>query len=447
MKQLALTVIFLTAACKTPVDPGTDAAPEPRIEAQEVARGAAGELGKLDVLFVIDNSGSMKDEQEALAAEMPTFLDTLRGEDDDLPDLHVGVITSDMGAGNFGIENCSGNGDGGQLQTTVDDGCPLIGPKPYIIDRPGGTTGRTGNYEGPLDEAMACLSLRGLRGCGFEQPLKALKWALDDNDFNNGFLRDDADLAVVFLTDEDDCSVHDSGIFDPAQDDIGSDLGNLTSFRCFEFGVVCEPDDPRDAGEKSDCTARVDSPYVADVKKYVDFLGDLKGERRVAVSLIAGDVGPIEVTVEANASSGQMEAFLEPSCVGDAGEASPPIRLAAFADAFALRSSASICEEGYPIALGEVADDLRAATLCLDGDLADSDPAQDGVQPNCSVDQIGPDGTVAALPSCADSSARPCFDLVLDQGCGGGHLADVRRNALPPAGTEVAVTCDVVVQP
>jgi hypothetical protein len=60
--------------------------------------------------------------------------------------------------------------------------------------------------------------------------------ALDGNPANAGFLRPGATLGVIFLTDEDDCSVRSPTLFSPAN----AVLGPLESFRCTRFGVTCE---------------------------------------------------------------------------------------------------------------------------------------------------------------------------------------------------------------
>src|SRR4029079_9645689 len=59
---------------------------------------------------------------------------------------------------------------------------------------------------------------------------------------DSGFLRPEALLAVLFLTDEDDCSADDdSRLFtnDPA-------FGPLHSFRCARFGLLCDGSLPAD---------------------------------------------------------------------------------------------------------------------------------------------------------------------------------------------------------
>src|SRR5205814_6970206 len=85
--------------------------------------------------------------------------------------------------------------------------------------------------------------------CGFEHqiasPARALGanlggWKGGSPMENNGFLRDEAFLAVILLTDEDDCSAPvDSDLFDTKQNSLSDPYGPLASFRCNEFGHLC----------------------------------------------------------------------------------------------------------------------------------------------------------------------------------------------------------------
>jgi hypothetical protein len=52
---------------------------------------------KLDLLFMIDDSGSMDDDQANLGRNFPRLMDELRNLPLGLPDLHVGVVSSDLG--------------------------------------------------------------------------------------------------------------------------------------------------------------------------------------------------------------------------------------------------------------------------------------------------------------------------------------------------------------
>ena len=51
----------------------------------------------VDLLFVIDDSPSMADKQANLAANFPNFINVLNTIQGGLPDVHIGVVTSDVG--------------------------------------------------------------------------------------------------------------------------------------------------------------------------------------------------------------------------------------------------------------------------------------------------------------------------------------------------------------
>src|SRR5678815_649034 len=82
----------------------------------------------IDILFVIDDSPSMLDKQTNLKANFPTFIDVLNTIQGGLPNVHIGVVSSDLGtkgaddatAGpsiGSGPGSCSGTGASGNLQT------------------------------------------------------------------------------------------------------------------------------------------------------------------------------------------------------------------------------------------------------------------------------------------------------------------------------------------
>ena len=83
-----LLVIFLVACTSRDVIVG---------DLQEVTALKAVPDRDLDILFVVDNSPSMIEEQQALATSFPRMIDALATLDDGLPNLHIGVVTSDLG--------------------------------------------------------------------------------------------------------------------------------------------------------------------------------------------------------------------------------------------------------------------------------------------------------------------------------------------------------------
>ena len=94
-------------------------------------------VDKVDLLFMVDNSNSMTEEQASLTSEFPRMINILAsgdfdqdgdfagdgeaGDEDFRPvrDLNVGVITSDMGAGGFTLPTCRAAdfGDDGILRS------------------------------------------------------------------------------------------------------------------------------------------------------------------------------------------------------------------------------------------------------------------------------------------------------------------------------------------
>ena len=416
-------------------------------------------LRPLDVLFVIDDSGTMVNEQEALAAGFPGFVEAMTGTDDEV-DLHIGFVSSNLGtapAGTGGV-GCDGEGDEGHLQ--VRAACPgLTSDDPFVQHRVAAGGEAEVNYTGELAEQLQCMAQLGTDGCGFEQHLESMMRALENDAENAGFLRAEANLAVIVLADEDDCSASDRALFiaQAGGDTRTSLLGELTSFRCFEFGVACAEDaeGERELGPRTDCAPDDESTYIEPVGTYVEFLTGLKGGRhRVAVATIVGDVDPVEVAVE----PGLDRLWVEPECMvcpGGGGEcttgealvaAAPAIRLNALADRFSGRSQVEdICAYDseadaldYAAALGRIGERLRidGGTRCLASAPADRDPDAAGLQPICQVSEGD-----QAIPSCSELSA-PCWSLAHAPECEGSETALViDRGDSPPTGGELTVRC------
>ena len=172
---------------------------------------------KLDLLFVIDNSLSMAGEQQSLANNFPLMAQRLSEITGGQPSLHLAVVSTDLGVGSHPADtDCSVSGDEGVFNSSAPDGESCATPDgAFIADLNDGVS-RKRNYTGDLGDAFSCIARLGSAGCGFEQSLEAMRRALNgSNDENAGFLRNDAVLAVVILSDEDDCSASDTTMFDP----------------------------------------------------------------------------------------------------------------------------------------------------------------------------------------------------------------------------------------
>ena len=304
---------------------------------------------EVDILFVIDNSGSMEQEQKNLAKQFPKLIEALQSEKlgNKLPNVRIGVVSTDLGAGNYNLPSCeTSGGDAGKLQNRPQiAGCtapknPWISYHEGITNVPGSGT----NAIAKVRDAFSCIAQLGVQGCGYEQPLEAARRALDRQvNVNPGFLRTDPLLAVIFITDEDDCSASNSGIFDPSSSGLTDQLGPLTSFRCFEFGVNCQcaggKCDRTTMGARKNCVPG--GKYLHGVQRYVDFFKNLKrtpdgksNEQRVIMAAIAGPTSPVGV----GTSDGKPA--LKASCQSTLGTAVPAIRLKSVVHSFAKKLSA-----------------------------------------------------------------------------------------------------------
>lgn len=154
--------------------------------------------GALDLLFVVDNSASMQQYQSTFVAGFPAFIEGLLAE---LPadiDLHLGVITTDAYA--FNAAGCTDLG-GLVVQTGgLESSQSACGPYAEGF-----------NYMTSADDlpmTFECAARVGTSGSGIELPMQAMQTALGAAPYdaptpcNDGFLRDDATLGVVVLSNE-----------------------------------------------------------------------------------------------------------------------------------------------------------------------------------------------------------------------------------------------------
>lgn len=180
---------FLAAAAAAAVLHGCacDSVPDTALTACEMTRVVPGPV-KTDVLFVIDDSGSMSQEQTNLQTNLNTFISTLKSSPI-ANDFQIGVTTTSV----EGFDGTTGGYQQGKLIYNVPTGTPAV------LD---------GNRADLVNEFSTRVVV-GTGGSGKEQPFRAMELALSPallDNVNLGFLRSGSRLAVVFLTDEDDCS-------------------------------------------------------------------------------------------------------------------------------------------------------------------------------------------------------------------------------------------------
>jgi hypothetical protein len=418
----------------------------------------------LDILFLVDKSPTMADEQQSLADNFPRFIEVLESIEGGLPNVHIGVITQDIGAGGFDSGGtCSGAGDAGRLQNTPRvAGCsPPAGAFIEDIANPDGTRQR--NYTGTLSDTFGCIAQVGPDGCGFEQHLESLKRALDDSvPENAGFLRPDAYLGIIILSDEDDCSAFDANVFAPIDGTVSDPLGPLSDFRCAEFGWTCDGGPvARAPAVYASCVPRQDSPFLNHPQAYADFVKDLKIDPGlIMVATIIGDNSRFEIGLTTDQ---RMNPEVKPSCMTATQTAEPMPRVRYFADQFAnLATIASICAADFSQSLILIAQRLASiiGNRCLASQTAttDVDPNQPGLQLDCSAlevraldsgrseETLVPRCTMADATTPAADAPSPCWYVVPDAAnCAAapGQLS-IRihpPDRLPPPRSRLALQC------
>jgi hypothetical protein len=445
VRTVATALLAFTAACSPP-DPGPpDAGPDapPAVPRTDILSYKAIANPDLDLLFVIDDSPSMLDKQTSLKAAFPALVAQLSQMSGGVPNLHLGVISTDMGTKGSAVTapgptigsgpgSCSGTGKNGRLQK----GTASITDDYLRLDRSGAK-----NFTGTLADEFSAMASLGGNGCGFEQHLQALRTALSAG-ANPGFVRDSANLAVVILTDEDDCSLLNPSMLGPDS----ATLGPLQSFRCTRFGVECSPDDINDPGAKSGCKPRAASAYVEDIAPFRDALLAAKGgdARHVSLGVIAGNASPFAVELRTPPGGGTAVTALTHSCTyttatGEA-VADPAVRLQALTDALGSHGvMTSVCASDLTPAAITIASNIGplVGDTCLPRAIAQ--PA------NCVVTEThdAQPGAKTEIPPCGAGVGGLCYAIVDDAACAAAphqRLAITRSDA--PAQDEwITLSC------
>ncbi|MCH1572231.1 MAG: hypothetical protein L7S64_12870 [Longimicrobiales bacterium] len=397
-----------------------------------------GSATQVDLLFVVDNSSSMATEQRGLVQSAPGLVERLL---DAGLDVRVGITTTDMGhraCPAFGSNdttpeygalravscterpeefewphssptinainsacyfNCAELlGGNWSIAPTAVDGSDDLVARPWLEMWADGTSNIVGDS---WANALRCALPQGIDGCGFEEPLEAMHAAVlgsaDPQHSNFGFLRDEALLAVVILTDEVDCSTNpDVGelVFSAYPSTVPSIFANgdkTTSADCWNAGTVCvgdgapyetcEPQSYNLSGEAvpSDDDPSLDisfQPVLWPVGRYERLLQSRL--RRPVVAVLSGvpvgyETGQDELVYRAaEPGSDQWLTWgIDNGCtleqVSEVQTALPPVRLRSFAEHFhraesgLARNLISVCDDNYEDEVNRIAELVGAA--------------------------------------------------------------------------------------
>jgi hypothetical protein len=304
-----------------------------------------------DILFVIDDSGSMQEEQEKVVARLGQFVADLSSAEV-THDFQLAAVTTSVL----------------QVSRTCGD------PTPFLVEYPSasgrlqfGKDSRGGVHpdsdrkilssaDPDLADQAARLLSQGTSGSGQEMALEAMRRALSPPLLetpvdatppgNAGFLRPGARLLVVIVSDEDDCSdpTGEAVVVEPA-------CGHAceTDATCGGEGHYCVPAGSGRRCVTNTCETPEGRAALEPVETYVSFLRTLDdgtGRGRAREVFVAA-IAPVSADgrhVPERCTSATDEAY-------GAG-----VRYRALVDALGERGFlASICEDDYGAALSGIA--------------------------------------------------------------------------------------------
>lgn len=139
---------------------------------------------EVDVLWIVDNSTSMNEEQASVANAAADFTEQLESAN---MDFHLGVISTDV-------------------DPTNANAGKLLGNPPYLTSE---CRNDGDNSDCQYSQQFQSRVLLGTTGSDQEKGLQAAINATTaplSETYNAGFLRDDALLMIIILSDENDCS-------------------------------------------------------------------------------------------------------------------------------------------------------------------------------------------------------------------------------------------------
>jgi len=471
---------------------------------------------QIDLLFMIDDSSSMETAQANLKANMGNFMDVLKALPGGLPDLHIAVVTSDMGAGDgSSIQGCSVSGDGGVFRYQASGGCTSVGftdPNATFLVDSGGQNPTTNFGTQDITTVFECITTVGATGCGFEHQLASVARALGADGQggpppqNAGFLRQDAYLGIVLVTNEDDCSgPPGSALFDPTSSQLASMYGPTENFQCNEWGHKClvpsmpaglanvgmvvpptryDPNTPPNVATDavtytapmaatSNCQSFEDSPVLSPVGKngFADGIKALKGDpaNQILVAALTGlNEGPdsngyvVHWQTAPTPDTGPWP-VIKHACGSDAmgsptGFADPAVRIEQFVGEFGANGLVdNFCQANYGNSLATIATKLSQliGPKCITGTIA-TKPNMPGV-PDCTVTELAPNPNdvlhpiPTVIPMCdAGHTNAPCWTIgAPPAGMGGmcnGQVVTIDDGGtMPPQNTKSDVNCSLCV--
>jgi hypothetical protein len=422
------------------------------------------------------------------------------------PSLHVAVVSSDMGAPGDATSSvmCTKFGNEGKFQSAPQSNSllnpPVVCTDTTIATPPGAPDSKNTfisdadmmpNFTNPdISKVFQCIALLGDKGCGFENQLGSIDRALGAENLqpgqtpnppstNVGFLRPEAYLGIVILTNEDDCSAPPSTqlySLNGGDQDLANPLGPLANYRCNQFGHICTdpvtgavgqpplkpPTDAMMTGttptlDLTNCIS--DDTASGRLTPVTQFINDIKAlktvpDDQILVAAISAPAAPYTVEwLPPKSQPGELWPAVEHSCGAKGGpdvnpEATmnptdssfgdPGVRIAQFVNAFKNSVLASICDPNYARSMTAIATKLGQLITppCITGQIQKDSQGQ----PMCTVVEhlvdMQNNKKDVALQNCDENGgALPCWTLTTGGTDGGVTCSGSQLNVMDPPGT------------
>ncbi|HVV49060.1 MAG TPA: hypothetical protein VHO06_05340, partial [Polyangia bacterium] len=354
-----------------------------------------------------------------------------------------------------------------------------------------------------IADVFQCIALLGSSGCGFENQLASIDRALGADGLgpapaeNANFLRPDAYLGIIMLTNEDDCSAPaNTTIYslNGGQQSISNPDGPIADYRCNggpRGGHLCKDTNPGSANtgyatppltppadasgtppmlQLADCEDNESgSSALTPVSKFVQDIKALKTnpDGQILIGEIIAPPAPYgvewlppppgqgpatelwpQVMHSCGPASNQLNPAPTAQVVSDGSFGDPGVRESAFALSFQNSVVGSICDGDYSESMTAIANKLTVLLQppCL------TDKLQNDAQghPDCSVIENLTDAanntTHVALQNCDENgNVAPCWTLMPGtDGCTGQTLKvnDTAAN-MSASREDSTITCTV----
>ena len=336
----------------------------------------------VDVLFMVDDSGSMSDKQQKLATDFQQFIQYFQ----DLHlDFHLGITTSDT------------------LEVAMEGSNP--GEQGKLVGVPKILTNDTQS----LTTIFTTNALVGSGGWRVERGLEATRLALSEPNLsgaNAGFFRPNAILAVILLSDENDQSMSNNSIQPP------------------------KGTDPGDADNVAWRNANLE-----DVNDFINFFLSLKNGNSAMVN-VSAITGVDQTTLQALDPANDKGCNTTPGAT-DSYAAADGTRYAMVARALH-GVVGSICADGFGPVLNQIGATVSGVATAFPLQFS-PDPASITVTVDGTVIPQGPNGwtynaTTNTIEFASGATPPQCAVIQIDYGVADyGNGITTGNNEVPPA--------------